>query len=719
MTRNEVKDLIMKNIAGQGNQVDIGSILPKVLNEIIDLSMPSTGIERIELECNDDTHIVYRNSETPLTYDEVKELVDDTSKFVTLKYLNIWWMLPAYDDGGAIEFTSTDILNGHAEVTRVIMETSGTLSNYTIVAEDVEHKTNDLAREKALDGHDTYPTTHAVNEKNEEQDQKLTELEEEVGNVKEDYVDVTNFVNIGGPNRKNAVGSQIEFYGTSYRYGVYNVAPNDIFKMYLEVTTSSNYSRYYIVATDANDVIVENGLMGYSSTAGRLNYDIIVPNGARKLYVFRGPDSLNVSFVKKKIKVDVQSQIDNISNIIAHMQENIEDDSLSIRSEQHSYRDIMRIANADAQFSQLESSMITSALSRVNALNSNNRYLNLLFITDTHLGGTYIKYYCSPERSISLYNKIAKENIIDTCVHCGDLAVHYGTPHDVALRNIRYVLSQFRQPKQMFLVKGNHDANWDTSNFGNAIKADVNHLDWENVTYYIIQEFNTYIEVNENSWNHVDDLYYKDNSIEKSITDNEYSVFVNPIAPNGSVFNTKELKGCYYYKDYDEYKIRVIVLNNYPVSDFHSRNNYTEQIKWLAEVALDLSMKDNPRDWQVITIKHPAITTSFKLDEQMIDILQSFMQGTIVSNPIIGYEKDYSIQGACVYIGNLHGHNHQYISDEARGYPDIGFGAGFTDVSHLGTNTAYLFDIVTIDTIQRKVFCTSIQGRELDREFSY
>lgn len=38
MTKEELKDLIAKKISGQGNQVDLGSALETILNELIDLA---------------------------------------------------------------------------------------------------------------------------------------------------------------------------------------------------------------------------------------------------------------------------------------------------------------------------------------------------------------------------------------------------------------------------------------------------------------------------------------------------------------------------------------------------------------------------------------------------------------------------------------------------------------------------------------------------------
>lgn len=142
---------------------------------IITITAVADKIERVELEC-DDTKIVLKGTTTALTYAQIKALVDDSKKFVTLHYLDMWWMLPAYDDGGAIMFTATDIEGGQPVTTRVIINTEGKLNNYSIIGEDADHKTDDLSKETAQDGHATYPTTHAVNQKNLEQDEKLSEL---------------------------------------------------------------------------------------------------------------------------------------------------------------------------------------------------------------------------------------------------------------------------------------------------------------------------------------------------------------------------------------------------------------------------------------------------------------------------------------------------------------------------------------------------------------
>ena len=138
-----------------------GSVTPttKTLQSVI-----NGKIERVELECDDDTTIHVKGTTTALSYDEVKTLVDDPTKFVTLRYLDICWMLPSYDDNDAIIFSSTQILGDNIQVARVIMATDGSLNNYSIIGEDVEHKTSDLSNIYALDGHETYVATKMINE---------------------------------------------------------------------------------------------------------------------------------------------------------------------------------------------------------------------------------------------------------------------------------------------------------------------------------------------------------------------------------------------------------------------------------------------------------------------------------------------------------------------------------------------------------------------------
>lgn len=110
---------------------------------------------------------------TALTFAQVKALVDDPTQFVALKYGDIFWLLPQYDDlGGAIVFTGVSLLSEQGDVWRVAINEQNEISDYSIAIENQYLKTNDLT-EETIGSFKTYPTTQAVNG-------KLGQLEERI-----------------------------------------------------------------------------------------------------------------------------------------------------------------------------------------------------------------------------------------------------------------------------------------------------------------------------------------------------------------------------------------------------------------------------------------------------------------------------------------------------------------------------------------------------------
>lgn len=108
MTKEEILALIVKNIEGQGNQLDASSVLPKILRGII--SLTSGSFERVELAHSGNV-ITRIGDTTPLTYDEIVALVEDKNNFVTLFDSDGEFLLPQYYDGGAIIFTGLNIFS--------------------------------------------------------------------------------------------------------------------------------------------------------------------------------------------------------------------------------------------------------------------------------------------------------------------------------------------------------------------------------------------------------------------------------------------------------------------------------------------------------------------------------------------------------------------------------------------------------------------------------
>lgn len=115
-----------------------------------------------ELWCDGDK-ITRKNDQTALTFSEVKDLMDDPSQFVALKYIDVFWMLPQYDDeGGAIIFTGVSLMSAQGDLWRVAINEENQISDYSIAIENQYLKTNDLGDEQR-DNFKTYPTTQAVN----------------------------------------------------------------------------------------------------------------------------------------------------------------------------------------------------------------------------------------------------------------------------------------------------------------------------------------------------------------------------------------------------------------------------------------------------------------------------------------------------------------------------------------------------------------------------
>lgn len=115
-----------------------------------------------ELWCDGDK-ITRKDSQIALSFAEVKELMDDPSQFVALKYIDVFWMLPQYDDeGDAIIFTGVSLMSAQGDLWRVAINEENQISDYSIAIENQYLKTNDLGDEQR-DNFKTYPTTQAVN----------------------------------------------------------------------------------------------------------------------------------------------------------------------------------------------------------------------------------------------------------------------------------------------------------------------------------------------------------------------------------------------------------------------------------------------------------------------------------------------------------------------------------------------------------------------------
>ena len=223
-----------------------------------------------------------------------------------------------------------------------------------------------------------------------------------------------------------------------------------------------------------------------------------------------------------------------------------------------------------------------------------------------------------------------------------------------------------------------------------------------------------------------------------------YSRNIKPF-DKGFVHPSDNQSSSYYYKDFDNHKIRTIILDavDYPKEVNSSgelvRNGYNswgfggEQLDWLSHEALNFENKDNKEDWSVVILSHmtPNQTHKNRGDTGVVleGILNAFETGTGYSETIPGWsvnvDVDFSKQGAMNIIGYFAGHVHQdtsYLSPSqkwsyittTRAYPDY---PGEGDRAP-GTINEAVFDLVTIDKKNKKIFMKRF-GFGDDREFIF
>lgn len=220
-----------------------------------------------------------------------------------------------------------------------------------------------------------------------------------------------------------------------------------------------------------------------------------------------------------------------------------------------------------------------------------------------------------------------------------------------------------------------------------------------------------------------------------------------------------EHTGGYCYRDFEEYKIRVISLNtsdmeNITVTDDrHNIHMSAAQLQWFAK-ALDLSDKSDVQEWGILILSHIPLDFG-ELINSAGKILDAYTTGTSTSfkwdKSKVSY--DYTNKATAEIIANIHGHNHcfladnMYITNQAGAMylspikriciPNASFDRnnekGKNDVAdsngiEFGETTTYnktidsientSFNVVTIDREKKTIFCANF-GSGYDREIPY
>ena len=230
--------------------------------------------------------------------------------------------------------------------------------------------------------------------------------------------------------------------------------------------------------------------------------------------------------------------------------------------------------------------------------------------------------------------------------------------------------------------------------------------------------------------NHDDNSFYAyahNKSLDEVFTDKElYAKLITTIGKNDYVFNGESL---YYYKDFDNHNIRIIVLNSVDIPytttgnvlDYFGVYTYAfrqAQLNWLANVALKTNKK-------VIIACHNPLIDALKGSGDILPINSSLVlslveafknktSGTLTSSTTnfecsINYNfTDLSSNGELICF--MYGHTHKQDSaTDSNGNLHIVF-----------ANGGNFAEIVNIDTTNRTIKTNMIGdiGTKVDREFN-
>ena len=228
----------------------------------------------------------------------------------------------------------------------------------------------------------------------------------------------------------------------------------------------------------------------------------------------------------------------------------------------------------------------------------------------------------------------------------------------------------------------------------------------------------------------------------------------------GAVFQNAEKERGYCYRDFDDWKLRVICMNTSDIKDLTPSDSTPDvyvsgtQGKWFAE-SLDLSAKENADEWNILILSHAPLDWGVNCI-YLCDILKAYIEGSSVSVIRDGVTISYNYSGknSATVIGNCHGHNHNFKTDNLRrlitgtattepisvkrfcipnacftrtnekgennttDILDIEYGeeTSYEKVANTAQDTA--FCVVTVDVVARKIYA-GCYGAGYDREISY
>ena len=311
--------------------------------------------------------------------------------------------------------------------------------------------------------------------------------------------------------------------------------------------------------------------------------------------------------------------------------------------------------------------LVETAYKAVNLLNTHAKNLSFLFITDTHVNGVE-GYTTDAKKNMDLFRIAANKGVSDFAFHDGDLISCYGYTKNQFVGQVIPAFDYWSDIDIPFYVaKGNHDGN--------------------------VNSTSTPEEVNTNG-----------------LTKSQYYTLFQNRLPARVVDDANPFGG-YYYMDYDEQKIRVIVLNDFETPQVNDGIDHSaDQCSWLYDTLDSLES-----GWYVIILSH--YITSYRYN--VGTILDAFVhkgETRTAEDTGITYSFDAAANGTM--IAHIYGHTHNDQFDDNRGWNRIGVQRGYADENEFGTTDEFCFSIFTVDISDATLYETRI-GRGSDRSFTF
>lgn len=337
-----------------------------------------------------------------------------------------------------------------------------------------------------------------------------------------------------------------------------------------------------------------------------------------------------------------------------------------------------------------------------------NTRLNIAVITDSHYADRYVDKNQKVDYPFAKYSLTHLPNFLELANHV-DLAIALGdNTHGYSAEKMRSYGDESLYADRLMLTKVKGDVAIIPGNHDDASPANVNAP--ENIL--LEQDFKNILKTDQQRF--------------------------------GEIRNGDSL---YFYKDYRDKKVRVIVLWSEDVPDTvttaDGRLQYPrwlwhgyrqDQLNWLANTALRV-----PSGYQTVIMAHAPLSADGWIDDDpnahyvnndlVCGIINAFVQGTNFSGDNneqsvgVGWgasvSTDFSTQGPRPLVGFFDGHKHREKIDSHSHFKQIEL---LNDVclksTDVGTSNEGAMTVISIDTAKRRADLLG-WGRATDRAISY